>query len=165
MALSLGLRQFLGLIAWLLVVFAASAIGAAASKEAGTFYAQLARPDWAPPAWIFGPVWTVLYVLMGVSAWLVWRERGFRAYCFALSLFLVQLALNALWTWLFFVWHLGAWAVAEIVLLWALILLTAILFWRIRALAGVLLLPYLIWVGFASLLSYTLWRLNPRILG
>lgn len=164
MPLPSGLKQTLALIGWLLVVFLAAAIGGLASREAGMFYAQLTRPDWAPPSWVFGPVWTVLYLLMGVSAWLVWREGGFRASGLALSLFLAQLAFNALWTWLFFVWRLGALAFAEIILLWALILLTAIAFWRIKPVAGVLLIPYLVWVGFASLLSYTLWRLNSRIL-
>lgn len=165
MPLPPSLRQIPGLMGWLILLFAASAIGAAASREAGSFYSQLIRPDWGPPPWVFGPVWTVLYALMGISAWLVWREGGFRASCLALSLFLVQLSLNAIWSWLFFVWRLGAWAFVDTVMLWAFILLTAISFWRIRALAGLLLIPYLLWVGFASLLSYSLWRLNPQILG
>jgi tryptophan-rich sensory protein len=102
---------------------------------------------------------------MGIAAWLVWREGGFRAAGSALVLFLVQLALNALWSWLFFGWHRGAQAFADILLLWALILATLVAFWRIRPLAGVLLLPYLLWVSFAAVLNYSVWQLNPEILG
>ena len=102
---------------------------------------------------------------MGIAAWLVWRVGGFRAARFALALFLVQLAINALWTWLFFGWHRGALAFADILGLWVLIAATLIAFWRIRPLAGALLVPYLLWVGFACALSYSVWQLNPQILG
>lgn len=153
-----------GLVGWLLVSFAAAAAGAVASADAGTFYAQLERPGWAPPAWLFAPVWTVLYFLQGVAAWLVWRDRGWRGARGALSLFLAQLAFNALWTWIFFAWKQGALAFAEILLLWALIAATLAAFWRVRALAGLLLLPYLAWVSFAVLLTYAVWRLNPALL-
>lgn len=118
----------------------------------------------APPE-AFGPVWTILYVLMGLAAWLVWREGGFRAAKPALTLFLVQLALNALWTWIFFAWQRGGLAFAEILLLWALIVATLISFWRIRPLAGALLVPYLLWVTFAAALTWSVWRLNPQVLG
>ena len=159
------LKQILGLVGWLVVSFIAAGIGAAASVQAGPFYAELVRPEWAPPGWVFGPVWTALYVLMGVAAWLVWRVGGFRAAKLALTLFLVQLALNALWSWLFFGWHLGAWAFADVLLLWAMIAATLIAFWRIRPLAGALLVPYLLWVSFASVLNYSVWQLNPQTLG
>lgn len=158
-------KQILGLIGWFIVSFAASAIGAVASMQAKSFYGQLAQPSWAPPASVFGPVWTVLYALMAIAAWLVWRSGGFRANRTALSLFGVQLALNALWSWLFFAWHLGAWAFADIVVLWGLIVATAICFWRVRPMAGALLIPYLLWVGFASGLNYSVWQLNPHLLG
>ena len=101
-------KQIIGLIAWLVVSFIAAAIGSAASIQAGPFYAQLVRPAWAPPSEVFGPVWTVLYALMGIAAWLAWRSGGLRAARTALTLFLVQLAVNALWSWLFFGWRLGA---------------------------------------------------------
>lgn len=158
-------EQILGFVGWLIVVFVAAAIGALASAQAGPFYAELARPDWAPPASLFGPVWSVLYALMGIAAWLVWRERGFHHARRALGLFLVQLALNALWSWLFFGWHLGAWAFADIVVLWVLIVATVIAFWRIRPVAGILLVPYLAWVSFAAFLNHAVWRLNPLMLG
>jgi tryptophan-rich sensory protein len=158
-------QQMMGLVAWLLVSFTAAAIGGAASVQAGPFYTALQRPDWAPPPTIFGPVWTVLYVLMGIAAWLVWRVGGLRGARSALTLFLVQLALNALWSWLFFGWHRGALAFADILCLWALLVATLISFWRIRPLAGALLVPYLLWVSFASVLNYSVWQLNPEVLG
>jgi tryptophan-rich sensory protein len=147
-------RQVLGLVAWLLIVFAAAAIGGLASAESGAFYRELARPSWAPPAWLFGPVWTVLYMLMGIAAWLVWRAYGFAGARGSLIVFIVQLLVNAAWTWLFFVWRQGALAFGEILLLWTLILLTQVLFWRVRRLAGALLLPYPAWVSFAVALTF-----------
>ncbi len=157
--------QGLGLVGWLVVAFIAAAIGAVASVQAASFYGQLAQPSWAPPASVFGPVWSVLYAAMGIAAWLVWREGGFAARRRALTVFLVQLAVNALWSWLFFAWHRGALALADIALLWVLIVATIVLFWRVRPLAGALLLPYLAWVSFASALNYAVWQLNPQVLG
>jgi benzodiazapine receptor len=158
-------QQALGLVGWLLLVFAAAALGGFASANAGDFYRDLVRPAWAPPGWLFGPVWSVLYALMGIAAWLVWRARGFAGAGPALRVFLLQLTANALWSWLFFVWQQGGLAFIEILLLWALILVTAVLFWRISRVAGWLLLPYLAWVSFASVLNLSMWRLNPGLLG
>lgn len=158
-------RQIAGLIGWLAVTFAASAVARVASLDAGVFYQQLVRPTWAPPGWLFGPVWGVLYLLMGIAAWLVWRERGFQGARTALTWFLLQLAANALWNWLFFDWKQGAAAFGEILLLWALIVATLLSFWRLNRLAGALLLPYLAWVSFAAALAFSLWRLNPQLLG
>lgn len=160
-----GMKQVIGLSGWLLLSFAAAAIGALASIQAATFYRQLAQPSWAPPASVFGPVWSLLYALMGIAAWLVWREGGWRRQRGVLALFAVQLAINALWSWLFFGWHRGALAFADIVLLWLLIVATVVGFWRTRPLAGALLLPYLGWVSFASALNFAVWHLNPQILG
>ncbi len=157
--------QFAGLVAWLVITFLAAGIGSLATMQAETFYARLVLPSWAPPSAVFGPVWTVLYAFMGIAAWLVWREGGFGAARTALTLFLLQLAVNALWSWLFFGWHLGALSFAFILLLWVLIAATLITFLRIRSLAGILLVPYLLWVSFASVLNYTIWQLNPRLLG
>jgi translocator protein len=159
------LQQFLGLAGWLALSFTAAALGAVASREAPAFYAQLTLPDWAPPAWLFGPVWTFLYLLMGVAAWLVWRTRGWAGARLALVLFLVQLGVNALWSWLFFAWRLGAAALVDSALLWLLVAATMLAFWRIRPLATVLLFPYLGWVGFATALTYAIWRFNPGLLG
>ena len=157
--------QIVGLVGWLAVSLAAAAIGGVPSIQASSFYTHLVRPGWAPPPSVFGPVWTFLYVLMGIAAWLAWRVGGFRAAKSALTLFLLQLAFNALWSWLFFGWHRGALAFAEILMLWALILSTLIAFWRVRPWAGVLLVPYLLWVSFACMLNYSIWRLNLQALG
>ena len=149
------------LAGWLVASFAAAALGAVATRQAPEFYAQLARPDWAPPGWLFGPVWTLLYAMMAVAAWRVWRKAGFGT---ALYLFLAQLALNALWSWLFFAWRLGAAAFGEILLLWLLIAATVAAFFRIERLAAALLVPYLLWASFACALTYAVWRANPQLL-
>ena len=164
MALGSAQKQLVGLLGWLGICFAAAAIGGFASANAGDFYRQLARPVWAPPAWLFAPAWTVLYCLMGIAAWLVWRERGFRKAYVALSLFLLQLAVNALWTWLFFVWRLGAFAFGEILILWVLIFCTVVAFWHVRRVAGALLIPYLAWVTYAAALTHAVWQRNPTLL-
>jgi len=157
--------QALGLVGWLCVSFAASAVGAVASIQARSFYGQLVQPAWAPPGAVFGPVWTFLYATMAIAAWLVWRSGGFRAYRWPLSLFFLQLAFNAIWSWLFFAWQLGAVALADIAVLWILVMVTIISFWRVRPLAGALLVPYLLWISFAFALNYSLWRQNPGLLG
>ncbi|HEL3178611.1 TPA: TspO/MBR family protein [Stenotrophomonas maltophilia] len=156
--------QALGLLGWFAVTFAAAALGAWASTSAASFYASLTLPAWAPPAGVFGPVWTLLYAMMAVAAWLVWRERGWRGARPALTLYLVQLAVNALWSWLFFGWKLGALAFADILVLIVLVCATIFGFLRIQRAAAVLLLPYLAWISFASALNFAVWRANPGVL-
>jgi translocator protein len=156
--------QVAGLVGWLAVAFAAAAVGAVASADAGSFYAQLVRPAWAPPASAFGPVWSVLYTLMGIAAWLVWREPGASGKRIALTLFVVQLGVNALWSWLFFAWRKGAFAFVEVLALLVLIAFTAAAFWRVCRLAGALMLPYLAWVCLASVLTWRVWQDNPGLL-
>lgn len=155
----------MALLVALAVTFLAAAAGGLASVDAAAFYSQLARPDWAPPGWLFGPVWSVLYVLMAVAAWLVWRAAGLARARTPLALFVAQLAANALWSWLFFAWRLGALAFAEVLVLWALVAATIAAFWRVRSLAALLLVPYLAWVTFAAALTYSVWRRNPQLLG
>lgn len=156
--------KVLGLFGWMTLAFATAGIGAAASVSAGTFYAELTRPDWAPPAWLFGPVWTILYAMMGVAAWLVWLRSGLAGGKSAFVLFIIQLIANALWSWLFFKWRLGGIAFLEILILWCLIAATIAAFWRIRKSAAALLFPYLAWVTFASVLNFAIWRMNPNLL-
>lgn len=157
-------RQALGLLAWLGAVFVAAALGALASTDAATFYGQLTKPSWAPPSSAFGPVWSVLYLFMGVSAWLVWREKNHKPVALPLALFITQLGANALWSWLFFAWHLGALAAVEVLGLLLLIVATVLAFRRKSRLAAVLLLPYLLWVCFASALTWSVWQRNPGVL-
>ena len=153
------MRSVAVLAVFLVVVFAAAATGAAFPP--GNWYAGLVKPSWNPPSWLFAPVWTVLYVLMAVAAWLVWRQGGAPGVRAALFAWVVQLALNAAWSWLFFGLHRPGLAFAELMVLWLAILVTVVLAWRVAPAAGVLLLPYLAWVTFAGVLNVTLWRLNP----
>ena len=157
-----GLAQWIGLAGWLALAFAAGGVGAIASVEAASFYKQLVQPAWAPPASVFGPVWSALYALMAVAAWLVWRSPGSNK--IALGLFGAQLGANALWSWLFFAWHRGALAALEVLVLLALIVATIVAFSRTSRLAALLLVPYLLWVSFASVLTWTVWRSNPGLL-
>jgi len=154
--------QLAGLIGWLFVTFAAAALGAIASVDAASFYAELIKPSWAPPASAFGPVWSILYMLMAIAIWLVWREP--RTTKQATGLFMIQLSVNALWSWLFFVWHLGAWSFTGVILLLLLIVSTLFSFWKISRMAVALMIPYLLWVGFASVLTWTIWQSNPMLL-
>ena len=149
-----------GLIVWLLITLAAGALGALATRDARAFYGGLVKPAWAPPGWLFGPVWTTLYVMMGVAAWLVWRNAGWAGATGALSLFVAQLVCNAAWSWFFFAWRRGALAFADIVILLILIVATLIAFGRVHRLAAVLLVPYLAWVTFATVLTHAVWRAN-----
>jgi benzodiazapine receptor len=156
-------RQALGLLAWLGLAFVAAAVGALATVDAASFYLQLDRPAWAPPAWAFGPVWSVLYALMGTAAWLVWRERRAKPVGTALTLFVVQLAANALWSWLFFRWRNGAAALGDVLLLLVLIVLTIVAFGKVSRWAAYLMTPYLGWVCLASALTASVWKRNPAL--
>ncbi len=125
------------------------------------WYEHLARPSWGPPNWLFAPVWTTLYSLMGVSAFVVWREgTGSPAVRLALRLFGVQLVLNAAWSWIFFYGQQPGLAFAEIVALWVAILAWIVASWRVSRAAGAINIPYLAWVTFAAALNFTIWRMN-----
>ncbi len=146
-------QKWLGLPAWVLVAFVPSAT--AVFVKPGLWYDTLNWPARTPPSWVFGPVWTLLYLLMGIAAWRVWAKRGFgdpqtRT---ALVLFLIHLILNAAWTWLFFGLHMLTAAAVEIVILWAMIVVLVMLFWKRDRIAGAVLLPYLMWVTYAVTLS------------
>lgn len=157
--------QWLALLGFFVVVAAVAALGVWASGDAKEFYATLVKPVWAPPAGVFGPVWSVLYVLMALAGWLVWRAKGSVEQAGApLLLFAGQLALNGLWSWLFFRWHLGALALIEICVLWLVLLATLVRFWWVHQVAAVLMVPYLLWVSFATALTAATWRMNPALL-
>jgi len=164
MDLSPAKRSTVGLIAWCCLVAMFAAAGAFASLDAPTFYGALSRPSWAPPPAIFGPVWTLLYALMAIAAWRVWRDAGFANAGAALTIFIVQLVLNGAWSWLFFSLQKGLWAMADIVALWCAIALTLLLFARRDRPAALMLVPYLAWVTFAACLNYSVWQRNPALL-
>lgn len=127
----------------------------------GEWYQALRKPSFNPPAWVFGPVWTLLYASMGVAAWMVWRAAGnWRAASLPLSVFALQLVFNGLWSWLFFGLHRPDLALLDILALWLAILGTIVVFWQKSPAAGALLFPYLAWVSFAAILNAALWHLN-----
>jgi translocator protein len=124
------------------------------------WYPNLRKPPGTPPSWVFGPVWTTLYVLMAISAWLVWRDYGWRGGGPALLLFFAQLALNAAWSGIFFGTRLPGVAFAEILILWLAILFNVVVFHWLTPVAAILLLPYLFWVAFAGYVNFGIWRLS-----
>ncbi len=151
------------LIAACAVSLSAGLIGSFVVTGGGwsSWYATIQKPSFTPPSWVFGPVWTVLYLLMGVAAWLVWQEGlRFRAVRISLIWFLVQLALNALWSPVFFGLHRIGLALLVLVLLWVAIAVTMHHFFRVSRPAGWLLVPYLLWVSFAAALNISIWALN-----
>ncbi|WOX55798.1 MULTISPECIES: TspO/MBR family protein [unclassified Methanoculleus] len=152
--------QFLAAIA---VCLLAGLIGSVFTTPAvPTWYAALAKPDLTPPAWIFGPTWTVLYILMGVALYFVWSKGwGQKNVQVAMTIFAVQLALNVLWSYFFFGLQSPFFALLGIVLLWVAILMTIGAFYRVSVPAAVLLVPYLLWVSFAAYLNYGIYVLNP----
>jgi tryptophan-rich sensory protein len=159
---SLLRRPLPSLAFWIAGVFALAALAALGSRDAPEFYRQLLLPAWAPPAAVFGPVWSTLYAMMAVAAWLVWRSTGqHRA---ALGLFAAQLAANVLWSWIYFDWRSGALATVDVIVLLALIVATTVAFFRVRLAAGLLMLPYLAWVSFATALTISTWQRNPNLL-
>ena len=150
------LRSLLALTGLIFVTFCASLAGM--FSPPGDWYASLANPSWNPPPWIFGPVWTALYLTMAIAAWLVWKRVGWQR---PLWLYFTQLVLNAAWTPVFFGVHELGWALVEIIALWVAILFAVVAFVRVSKAAGWMLVPYLRWVSFAAFLNFTLWRMNP----
>jgi translocator protein len=135
--------------------------GSFSRPEIDGWYQSIEKPSWQPPNWVFGPVWTTLYILMGIALYLIWKsnapENRKRT---AITLWSIQLVLNFFWSYIFFSLHELGWALAEIIVLWVFILLTIFAFARISRLAAWLLVPYISWVSFASILTYTIYQLN-----
>ncbi len=155
------MRTFLALLGFLAVCFAVAGVGGwFTSMGMPEWFMQLAKPSWNPPSWLFGPVWTTLYAMMAVAAWLVWKNAGADGASLALGMFFVQLALNLAWSGVFFALQRPGWALVEIIALWVAILATTILFFRHSTLAGALMVPYLAWVTFAGALNAAIVRLN-----
>ncbi len=154
-------RDIAGLLGFLVVCFGVSAAGGAVTATSvGTWYQALQKPPFNPPDWLFAPVWTVLYVMMAVAGWRIWRAHGLRGARAAMTFFGIQLALNLAWSFVFFGYRLVGAALVEILALLIVIVITTILFWRRDRLAGALFVPYVGWVGFATALNFALWRLN-----
>ena len=154
-------KQAIGLIVFIAVCLGAGGLGAiATTQEIDGWYKTIAKPAWNPPDYVFGPVWTTLFIMMAIAGWLVWKPAGFKPVIVPLSLFGIQLILNVAWSWVFFGLHQTGWAVIEILVLWAVILATMVTFFRSSKVAGWLMVPYLAWVSFASVLNVAIWRLN-----
>lgn len=152
------LRTYSGLLGWIAVSFLAGTVGSIFSPD--LWYANLEKPGWTPPDAAFSIVWPVLYLFMGIAAWLIWKDFGFYKARSELTWFVIQLVLNAVWTVIFFGLHLIALALVEILILWTAIFCTMMLFWERNTYAGILLLPYLLWVSFASALNFAIWSMN-----
>lgn len=153
--------RWIGFVLFVAVSLGAGGLGAVATTpQIDGWYRTIVKPEWNPPNWVFGPVWTTLFILMGISAWLIWKPAGFKKAILPLALFAFQLILNVAWSWIFFGMHQIGWAVVEILILWLAILTTMVAFFRRSKPAGWLLAPYLCWVTFASVLNFTIWRLN-----
>jgi tryptophan-rich sensory protein len=154
-------HQWFGFFVLVFACFAVAMIGGAVTTpKIDNWYATLAKPSWNPPNWIFGPVWSALYLSMAIAAWLVWRQGGISGAKLPLALFGIQLVLNVLWSCLFFGLQSPGLALFEVLLLWAAIAATTGMFWQRSMIAGILFLPYLTWVTFAGVLNFTVWRLN-----
>ncbi|MDG1874938.1 MAG: tryptophan-rich sensory protein [Mariniblastus sp.] len=144
------------------ICFSAAAIGgwATAGSVTSDWFVELSKPSWNPPNWLFGPVWSVLYFMMSVAAWLVWKKSGLKNAKLELGWFGAHLLLNVAWSVLFFGMQAPGWAAIEIIILWVSIAMTIVLFFRHSKLAAYLLTPYLAWVSFATFLNLTIWSLN-----
>ena len=154
-------KRWLMLLFFLFLCYGAAVLGSLwTSSSVGTWYAELRKPSFNPPNWIFAPVWSTLYLLMALSAWLVWRRAGWTGARFALALFFGQLALNVAWSGLFFALRRPGMALVEIVFLLGAIVATALAFRSVSGLAFWLMVPYTVWVAFAALLNFKIWRLN-----
>jgi tryptophan-rich sensory protein len=151
-------KSLLVFLFFFLVTWLAAILGMLSSQNAPVIYTKIVQPSWAPPSFLFGPVWTLLYCLMATAAWLVWRRRG--RIDLTLAIYLIHLVFQSLWSALFFGWGRADLALIDIVILWAMVVWLTISFWRIDRRAGWLMLPYLMWVTFASALNGALWHLN-----
>jgi benzodiazapine receptor len=153
--------SIVSLIIAIIICFGAAAIGSFfTAKSVSTWYVTLNKPTWNPPSWLFGPVWTILYLMMAISIWLIWSKFTFKDYPVIYSIFALQLILNVIWSGIFFGLRQPGWAVIDIAVLWILILLYVLFTWPVSKAASLLFVPYLLWVGFAGVLNFTIWRIN-----
>lgn len=156
------IKNVTGLLFWVGICYLVAWTGALVSPGMGSseWYQSLNKPAWNPPDWVFGPVWTLLYTLMGIAAWHIWRTYGFKNARPALVMFLIQLLLNGLWSQLFFGMESPGWAFVEIFFLLGAIIVTTILFFRKSSFSGWLMIPYVLWTTFATFLNGVIWLMN-----
>jgi len=155
-------KNIVALTLWLAICYLAAWIGAQVSPGIGPsdWYNTIEKPSWNPPNWLFGPVWSLLYTTMGIAAWIVWKEHRWTNAGRALNFFLIQLALNTGWSWVFFGAQSPGWALIHIIVLLAAIVYTTILFFEKSKISGYLMIPYILWVSFATVLNGAIWWLN-----
>ena len=158
------MKNWNSLIVFVLFVtgcFVVAGVGALfTASSVNEWYPMIRKPSWTPPSWLFGPVWTFLYLIMGIAAWIIWYKASWDRASWALGLFAFQLVLNAAWSPLFFGLQSPLAGLLAIIPLWAAILVTLLLFWKISPFAGLLMVPYWLWVSFATVLNFAIWRMN-----
>ncbi len=154
----MDIASIIGLAGFIAACFLAALMGAL--FRPGEWYERLKQPSWQPPNRLFAPVWTVLYLMIAVAGWLIWRRAGFAGAGLPLAVYALQLILNAAWSPLFFGLHRPDLGLVDIVLVWMSIIATIVLFYPIHVVAALLLVPYLAWVSFATALNFAVWRLN-----
>ncbi len=151
-------KDIIGLVFWTILTFSVAAF--ASQFEPDEWYTILNKPSWTPPGWLFGPVWGILYLSMSISAWLIWRQRNVQNVKSPLILYIIQLIINGLWSYIFFMQHHIGMALIDVLLLAALISMIIFRFRQISKIAGFLFIPYLLWVCFATALNFEIWRIN-----
>jgi len=156
------MNRWLALLGFVVLCFAVAGVsGWMTRPEISGWYAAIRKPSWNPPSWVFGPVWTTLYLMMAVAGWLVWQAEPGPQRTRALWLFAIQLALNFVWSPVFFNWHRPDWSMGVISLLWLSIGSFTVAAWAASKWAALLFVPYWLWVSFATVLNFTIWKLNP----
>lgn len=158
------LTSLMSFVSFFAITWLAAIAGILSSRNAPLIYAKIVQPSWAPPGSVFGPVWSTLYCCMAIAAWLVWRQRERLRVNVCLWAYGIHLIFQAAWSWLFFGLGRADAAMLDIMLLWTMIVWLMLAFWRVDRLAGILMLPYLLWVSFASVLNAALWLLNGNVL-
>ena len=151
-------KDLVGLAFWVVLTFSVAAL--ASQFEPDEWYTNIAKPTWTPPGWLFGPVWGILYLSMSVSTWLVWLQRHKTAVSRSLIFYFAQLAINGIWSWLFFGRQWIGLALIDLIVLVILVAITVVMFLRVRKTAGLMLLPYLLWISFSAALNFQIWRMN-----
>jgi len=155
-------KSYFPVFFWIIITLAVGLAAGMVSRP-DVWYDALSKPVWNPPGWIFAPVWILLYVLMGAAAGIIWQRRAFSQSTLALNLYVIQLILNIIWSFIFFGMRNPGFAFAEICLLWLAIIATIFTFWRVYRPAVFLLMPYFLWVSFAAVLNFTIWRMNISV--